>query len=153
MLDWHNRCKGYPLEIASAHWKMSACFDCNWETLILFWSSSLIYSQQYIIVYKINHGKVLRNTRYAEQNTMIDVRDYAIATMIWSIWIKFCVGQLHSGVRDIFPNDGLMLNNFQCTLNTIMANIRNTFSIMETKDRSTWKQCSQNAKGVPFFAR
>ena len=33
-------------------------------------------------MYKINHGKVLRNARYVDQIAMADVRDYAIAAVM-----------------------------------------------------------------------
>ena len=76
MSEWYNTDKGYPIEITSAHWKTSGCFDLNWEALIPLWSSSLIHSQLPIIIYTINHRKVLRNTTYVDHFAMANVNVY-----------------------------------------------------------------------------
>ena len=34
-------------------------------------------------MYKISHGKVLRNTRYVDEIAMVDVRDYTIAAVMY----------------------------------------------------------------------
>ena len=44
-----------------------------------------------MIMYKINHRKVLRNTRSVNHIAMADVRDYAIAAMMVSDYLPSLV--------------------------------------------------------------
>ena len=49
---------------------MSGYLDLNREVLILLTNTQSVST----IIYKINHGKVLRNTRYVDQIAMANVK-------------------------------------------------------------------------------